>query len=297
MRWLQERGVVPIWASLPAAGERGRVVPWNDAARKATRAARSESADLYAAFLKEPGEVKDGAGLSEPGATICAETLAAPLRRALFSRSSPWAEPPIGEARDPARLLADPALLAAPMELPEAKNVTATVYRPEKGGWQFNLHSFIAHHDGKFWAAWSSGRVDEDSSSQFIRYATSVDGLTWSDSAVLAPDPDGDRWMASGIYPDGGRLFALGSLNQGHGANGGPWSHARLVRFEGRLAAGRRTGRSPRTVSCIFHRCGWRGGISSCGATAGRIFLPVTLRRARISGRCRGCQARCPTTA
>ncbi|MSU49537.1 MAG: hypothetical protein EXS37_10695 [Opitutus sp.] len=157
------------------------------------------------------------------------------LRPALFARSTPWAELPAGEKRDPTRLLADPGLLASPMDLPEAKGTTAMVYRAEEGGWQFNLHSFIAHHDGKFWAVWSSGRVDEDSSSQMIRYATSVDGLIWSEARVLAPDPDGEggpwRWMASGVYADGGRLLALGSLNQGNAPPGGPWAKARLVRF------------------------------------------------------------------
>ena len=142
---------------------------------------------------------------------------------------------PPGETRDPAKLLEDPALLALPMELPEAKGRTATIYHAEQGGWQFNLHSFIARHDGKFWAIWSSGRVDEDSSSQFIRYATSNDGFTWSESAVLAPDPHGEsgpwRRMASGIYVDNGRLYALGSLNQGNNPPGGPWANARLMRF------------------------------------------------------------------
>ncbi len=167
--------------------------------------------------------------------TLDATALEAPLRRALLSRSMPWAELPEGTKHDPARLLADPQLLASPMDLPEAKGTTAMVYRAEPGGWQFNLHAFIAHHDGKFWAVWSSGRVDEDSSSQIIRGATSVDGLTWSEARVVASDPDGEsgpwRWMASGLYVEGGRLLALGSLNQGNAPPGGPWSHARLVRF------------------------------------------------------------------
>jgi hypothetical protein len=121
------------------------------------------------------------------------------------------------------------------MELPEAKGATAMVYRAQQNEWQFNLHSFVAYHDGQFWAIWSSGRINEDSSSQFIRYATSRDGLHWSESRVLAPDPDGEagawRWMASGIYEENGKLYALGSRNRGHQASGGVWTDARLVRF------------------------------------------------------------------
>ena len=191
-----------------------------------TGARGTRAGDTMAGFLRA-----EGIDFAELDATA----LEAPLRRALFSRSTPWAELPKGEKHDPARLLADPQLLASPMELPEAKGTTAMVYRAEAGGWQFNLHSFIAHYKGKFWAIWSSGRVDEDSGSQLIRYATSPDGLTWSEARVLAPDPDGEtgpwRWMASGVYVEAGRLFALGSLNQRNAPPGGPWANARLVRF------------------------------------------------------------------
>jgi hypothetical protein len=236
VRTLQARNIAVVWCTAPASGERARVVNANDTARKVMRAEGVVMADLFGALLTRPGEWNGTDGTWTPeGAERSAATLEEPLRRALFSRSTPWAELPVGEKREPARLLADPQLLASPMNLPEAEGKTAMVYRAEEGGWQFNLHSFIAHHDGKFWAVWSSGRVDEDSSSQFIRYATSLDGLTWSRSELLAPDPDGERgpwrWMASGVYVADGKLFALGSLNQGNEPPGGPWSQARLIRF------------------------------------------------------------------
>src|SRR5262245_14088296 len=28
--------------------------------------------------------------------------------------------------------------------------------------WQFRLHNYLAHHDGKFWCMWSHGPVVED---------------------------------------------------------------------------------------------------------------------------------------
>jgi hypothetical protein len=109
------------------------------------------------------------------------------------------------------------------------------VYRAEAGQWQFNLHSYLAFHDGKFWAIWSSGRVDEDSSSRLIRYSTSVDGVTWGEAGILAPDPDGEsgpwRWMASGVYVDNGHLYAIGSFNQGDLGGDGPWANAELIRY------------------------------------------------------------------
>ena len=235
VRKLKERNIAVVWSALPASRDRAAVAQANDAAGRVMRAEQVEIADVYGVTLAAPIVWRGAdAGWTEAGVARCAEVIAEPFKRALFSRSTPWAVLPPTEKRDPAHLAADAQSLAAPMDLPEAKGTTAMVYRAEPGGWQFNLHSFIAHHDGKFWAIWSSGRVDEDSSSQLIRYATSVDGLAWSASAVLAPDPDGEsgpwRWMASGIYGDNGRLLALGSLNQGNSPPGGPWAKARLVR-------------------------------------------------------------------
>ena len=80
------------------------------------------------------------------------------------------------QERRPEVLLADPAKLAAPMELKVIPSRSSSVYRAAAGEWQFNLHSYIAYHEGKFWAIWSSGRVDEYSPSQLIRYATSRGG-------------------------------------------------------------------------------------------------------------------------
>ncbi|MBS1824838.1 MAG: exo-alpha-sialidase [Acidobacteria bacterium] len=114
---------------------------------------------------------------------------------------------------DPAKLLADESLLKAPKSLAVVPSKTSVVYRAEAGAWQFNLHSYIAHYDGKFWALWSSGQVDEDSSSQLIRYSTSADGHTWSTPRPVADDPDGPqgpkRWIARGIYVSNGKLQAL----------------------------------------------------------------------------------------
>lgn len=164
-----------------------------------------------------------------------ANAMAAKIRVELLKASTPWAELPKGETRDPAKLLADDNLLATPEALPVVPAKTATVFRAEEGQWQFNLHSFLAFHKGTLWAIWSSGRVDEDSSSQFIRYATSVDGITWSLPGVVAGDPDGEegpqRWLASGLYVENGHLFALGCLNEGD-RDGKIWANAKLVRLE-----------------------------------------------------------------
>ncbi|MBZ2185479.1 MAG: exo-alpha-sialidase [Bryobacter sp.] len=142
-------------------------------------------------------------------------------------------------AQDPAKLLAGQALLQTPKTLAAVPAKTSMVYRAEAGAWQFNLHSYLAHHDGKFWALWSSGEKDEDSSSQLIRYSSSLDGHTWSPPQAVAPDPDGpqgpQRWIARGIYVDGGKLHALLAALEGprdtpEGRES--WHALRLHRFE-----------------------------------------------------------------
>lgn len=142
-------------------------------------------------------------------------------------------------AQQPEKLLSDETLLRHPKSLPSAKAKTSTVYRAEAGAWQFNLHSYIAHFDGRFWALWSSGQIDEDSSSQLIRYATSADGHAWSAPEVVAADPDGPegpkRWIARGIYVHNGKLNALLAANEGprdtpHGHES--WHALALHRFE-----------------------------------------------------------------
>ena len=135
--------------------------------------------------------------------------------------------------RDPARLLLDPALLADPRALPLVKGRTSMVYRAVEGQYQFNLHSYIAHHGGRFWAVWSSGLKDEDTNGQLIRYASSADGHRWTESGIVAPDPDGDRpgfWICRALYVSNGRLTALAARVDER--KDGRWNGLKLIRFE-----------------------------------------------------------------
>jgi hypothetical protein len=140
---------------------------------------------------------------------------------------------------DPALLLDDPRSLALPSELALVPSVTSSVHRAEAGQWQFNLHSYIAWHQGKFCAIWSAGRVDEDSGQQRIHYATSPDRHHWSNAAVLVDDPDGPDgpalWIARGIFTHSAHLYALAAYNEGPRRESEPyesWHNLELVRFE-----------------------------------------------------------------
>lgn len=139
------------------------------------------------------------------------------------------------------RTLGDPDFQwYVPREFPAAKARHSAVFKGVEGVSRFSLHSYLAHFDGKFWAIWSSAKRNEEDPDQHLRYATSTDGHTWNDSQVLVADPDGDtgplRWIARGIWVEGGKLYALGariaSADYGKQGDGGiVWKDLDLYRF------------------------------------------------------------------
>ena len=151
------------------------------------------------------------------------------------------------ETRNASRLLEDESAFAAPRSLPLADGRTSAVYRAVAGGYQFNLHSYLARFEDRFWAIWSSGLIDEDSPEQIVRYATSEDGHNWGESTELTgppQTPDGPGiCIARGIFVHRGRLTALiafldgdaGSSWEERGAwpTGWPerWINLRLMEF------------------------------------------------------------------
>ncbi|MFO7899504.1 MAG: dihydrodipicolinate synthase family protein, partial [Planctomycetota bacterium] len=87
---------------------------------------------------------------------------------------------------------------------------TIAVCPAEEGGYQYGCHAAIAHADGRFVAAWSQGIINEDSTGQVVRYATSDDGRTWSEPKLVTPRPDGLlRWTCGGLWLAGDGLRCL----------------------------------------------------------------------------------------
>jgi hypothetical protein len=82
--------------------------------------------------------------------------------------------------------------------------------------WKFRLHNYLAHHDGRYWCMWSHGPVIEDNATQHVRYATSTDGLTWTEPRqVMGPSPkEGFRYIARGFWPREGKLLAIASHDE-----------------------------------------------------------------------------------
>lgn len=109
-----------------------------------------------------------------------------------------------------------------------------------------NNHSYLAHHDGQFWAMWSDGPGIEDQVGQRVKYATSPDGLKWSTPKFLTPvlpnsGPDsphygkrtakGMRWFARGFWKREGELLALAARDEAAGFFG-PSLELRAFRFD-----------------------------------------------------------------
>jgi hypothetical protein len=100
-------------------------------------------------------------------------------------------------------------------------NGTHAVVCPFDEQWKFQLHSYLLHHEGKFWCMWSHGPVVEDVPTQHVRYATSEDGLKWSESKPLTgPPAEGRAYIARGFWVRDGELLALVASYKGKGAFG-----------------------------------------------------------------------------
>src|SRR5690606_19743950 len=83
------------------------------------------------------------------------------------------------------------ALPKLPSQHAIISNVSASGGLPDrldhqKGG--VNQHNYLVHHDGQFWAMWSDGPGIEDRVGQRVKYATSPDGLSWSEPQFLTPE-------------------------------------------------------------------------------------------------------------
>ena len=114
-----------------------------------------------------------------------------------------------GTGTDPDRIAYD--------KLP-AVPVTHAVVSAGDEDWKFRLHSYLARHGGKFWCMWSHGPVVEDVPTQHVRYATSDDGLKWSEPKVLIPPPkEPYAYIARGFWVRDGRTARPRRPLQGQG--------------------------------------------------------------------------------
>lgn len=143
-------------------------------------------------------------------------------------------------ARDPKHLASDMVDWTNTAAFPLAKSRTSQVFRGEAAKSGFNLHSYLAFYEGRYFSIWSQSAVGEEDPDQHLVYATSRDGRQWSAPQVLAADPDGPdgpaRWIARGLFILNGRLTALGarieSADYGKRGKSAVWKALRLMYFQ-----------------------------------------------------------------
>lgn len=100
--------------------------------------------------------------------------------------------------------------------LPEVKGDHAVVSRGDET-WHYRLHTYLVYFEGRYWCMWSHGPIVEDKPTQHIRYATSSDGLRWTQPEILVgpSSEEGFRHIARGFWLRGdGKLRALASHDE-----------------------------------------------------------------------------------
>lgn len=105
----------------------------------------------------------------------------------------------------------------------------------DAGGTRVNQHNYLVYYEGRYWAMWSDGpgeprvapeehrnRVPgHDRAGQRVSFATSPDGLRWSEPGDLAGAPEaGFGWIARGFWIRDGKLLALASRYNAPGYSG-----------------------------------------------------------------------------
>ncbi|GAA5222316.1 exo-alpha-sialidase [Membranihabitans marinus] len=104
-------------------------------------------------------------------------------------------------------------------------------------GRKVNQHNYLVHYKGLYWAMWSDGVGNprdgvgaekhrgvvpgHDLPGQLVSFATSKDGIHWSEPRSLAGDPKtGHGWIARGFWVRDGKLLALVTQYGGRGYRG-----------------------------------------------------------------------------
>jgi hypothetical protein len=94
-----------------------------------------------------------------------------------------------------------------------------SIVSPADSVLKFQLHSYLVFYDGIYWCMWSQGPPVEDEPGQEVRYATSSDGLTWSEPRPLTgPPPPDHGYIARGFWIRDATMYALVARYQGKGA-------------------------------------------------------------------------------
>jgi hypothetical protein len=96
-----------------------------------------------------------------------------------------------------------------PSPIPPAPGERVRIYYGTPSGGLYNHHTALAKFQGRYYCAWSNGRVDEDQPGQVSLVSSSADGESWQPAAEAVPARAAERlavWTP-GLYASGDRLF------------------------------------------------------------------------------------------
>jgi hypothetical protein len=97
---------------------------------------------------------------------------------------------------------------------------THAVISPSDPAWKFQLHNYLIHYDNRFFCMWSRG-PGEDQATQYIAWAASPDGTTWSPiKTLVGSPPEGYAYIARDFWVRDGELLALVAYFHAPGAFG-----------------------------------------------------------------------------
>jgi hypothetical protein len=99
--------------------------------------------------------------------------------------------------------------------IPRLRSERISVIKAREGVTGFNHHPCLVHFDGRFFAGWNTGERDEDAIGQRVQFATSENGLKWSEPVDLTERPERFRYTAGGFWIRDGELLALASRRSG----------------------------------------------------------------------------------
>jgi hypothetical protein len=142
---------------------------------------------------------------------------------------------PIKNPNSP-RMLAGPWLPADPHQIDYARlprlpseHVVVNDVRATGG---VNQHNYLVRHGDRFYVMWSDGPGIEDRVGQRVKFATSTDGLHWSEPRYVTPQPassgpespqygtrsdQGFRYISRGFWQREQELIALASVDEAAG--------------------------------------------------------------------------------
>ena len=95
-------------------------------------------------------------------------------------------------------------------EFPAVPFQRATIYRGNAETWAYSHHQAIAKWGDRYVATWANGFLHEDYIGQEIHYASSEDGLHWSEpgAVVRTPVESGLIRSNAALYASGDRLYS-----------------------------------------------------------------------------------------